>query len=497
MPLKSGKSEKILGENIAELEKSGYKPKQAQAIAFSKKRESKDDTVEAWISRKIEELINRGYEPKRAEAIAYAEHRRNVKTEDAKSARDDDLNGWPEIKGNPISKVGVFPYSGAQIGDPSLDPDKLYQVYRPESSLNNPETINSFRLLPWTDEHAMLGSDSDGMTPAERKGIHGIIGEDVYYDDGYLKANLKIFSNKLAKLIEQGKKELSIGYRCLYDIVSGEYDGQQYDAIQREIRGNHLALVGEGRSGPDVAVLDHFVITLDSKDLTMPDIKRPEDKAKDEGEMSLEECTKMIRELMKKVDSMMGSKDKHMRDEEKRDAKGEFEKDEDYSKREGDYEKDNEIEEEVLDKQMDPADFVNRVEIEDEENEEEKEEKEIKKMEKKGEKGSMDAKLRVLSKEVRDLKQSGTKVLLREISQRNALADKLSQHIGTFDHSEKTLLEVAQYGVKKLGLKPRPGHEQAALDGYFAAAKLPSAMTIAQDSKPSSSQIDAYLKGVN
>ena len=140
MPLESGKSKEALGNNIEELRNSGYPEKQAVAIAYSKQRESKD----------------------------------------SESAREYDHNGWPEIKSNPISKEGVFEYLGGQIS-PDLEHDKIYKVYRPASELSNPDTIDSFKLLPWTDEHEMLGSE-DGMTPAEEKGIHGVIGEDVYFD---------------------------------------------------------------------------------------------------------------------------------------------------------------------------------------------------------------------------------------------------------------------------------------------------------------------------
>lgn len=41
MPLHPGNSQKVIGENIAELEKSNYKPKQAIAIALSKSRKRK------------------------------------------------------------------------------------------------------------------------------------------------------------------------------------------------------------------------------------------------------------------------------------------------------------------------------------------------------------------------------------------------------------------------------------------------------------------------
>ena len=38
-------------------------------------------------------------------------------------------------------------------------------------------------------------------------------------------------------------RELSCGYYCDLDETPGEYEGQRYDARQRNIRGNHLALV--------------------------------------------------------------------------------------------------------------------------------------------------------------------------------------------------------------------------------------------------------------
>ncbi len=41
MPLESGKSESAFKSNIRELIKSGYKPKQAVAIAYSKRGEKK------------------------------------------------------------------------------------------------------------------------------------------------------------------------------------------------------------------------------------------------------------------------------------------------------------------------------------------------------------------------------------------------------------------------------------------------------------------------
>ena len=41
MPLKKGKSKKIISENIGELQRSGYPPKQSIAIAYSQAGEKK------------------------------------------------------------------------------------------------------------------------------------------------------------------------------------------------------------------------------------------------------------------------------------------------------------------------------------------------------------------------------------------------------------------------------------------------------------------------
>src|SRR5271154_6080341 len=102
------------------------------------------------------------------------------------SARQEDLNGYIEVKGNPLSKVGVFPYLGSQISD-SLMSDKIYYVYRPEKELSDPACLDSFRLIPFTNDHAMLGSSDEGLMPAERKGVHGTTGENIYFESPYLK----------------------------------------------------------------------------------------------------------------------------------------------------------------------------------------------------------------------------------------------------------------------------------------------------------------------
>lgn len=383
-------------------------------------------------SKNIAELIHSGYPPKQAEAIAYKKS-----GEDEESARMPDENGWIEIKGNPISKVGVFEYLGAQIDD-SLVPDKVYNVFRPEEELADQACIDSFKLVPWTDDHEMLGAFG---TPAEQKGIHGVVGEDVYFEDGYLKGNLKIFSEKLSDLIKKGKKELSIGYRCLYDLTSGVYQGKRYDAIQRKLRGNHLASVDEGRSGHDVAVLDKkdiFKITLDTKGFNMNEKIEAEKEQIGKDEMSLEslaaeiaECRNMIKELMAAP-----------RDEKENIG----------------------IDEESTEKTVTGHDTEEEM-VEDKEGEE----KDMKDSDKKdGMDAAVNKRIDSLQQEIESLKKNALKKFTIDLRERNKLVDSVVPHVGVFDSAGMTAEEVAVYAAKKLNLTCAPGQAQIAVSSFLA-----------------------------
>ncbi len=392
-----------------------------------------------------------------------------------------DTNGWIEIKDNPLSKVGVFPYLGRSIGAP--EPERIYMVYRPEKELSDPDCIESFRLLPWVDEHEMLGDQDTGYTAPEKKGIHGVIGEEVYYENGVLKGNLKVFSESLAVLINSGKRELSAGYRCQYEFTTGQYNGQHYDAIQRTIRGNHLASVKGGRMGPDVAVLDHMTFTFDAKELCMPDEKNP---AGQDEDMSLADVVKQLIPLVQALVSRTPATD----DEDKTPAD----------------ETDPNQKPVEVDDDTPPL-------MEDEEETEDEEEKEdddtaqamdaatqawraASKSVPKAIRVSMDSAINRLRKvsvktpskqskrivstvDAADcLEALGARVQQLECKEsethkRVELANRLSPHIGTFDHADKTLNQIACYGVSKLGISCTKGQEMAALDGYFHAQAAP------------------------
>lgn len=179
--------------------------------------------------------------------------------------REIDPNGYMTVMDNPISKAGVFPYLGREVG--RLDePDRVFRVYRPAEELI--KAADMFKLQPIIDDHQVLSALDDDTTKPEEKGVIGAIGEQVYFDAPYLKANLKIFAKYAKDLIESGKKiELSPAYAVDYEPESGEFEGEKYDYVQRIKSANHLALVDEGRTGRDVRVLDSASFALDTNQL--------------------------------------------------------------------------------------------------------------------------------------------------------------------------------------------------------------------------------------
>lgn len=237
------------------------------------------------------------------------------------SKREEDQNGWLEVKDNPVTKEGVFNYLGRDIGLDGEMADKIVRVYRPAEELE--KALELFKNIPLIDDHELIGKEA---TPAEKKGVQGWVGEQVVFDSPYIKANLRIVSDSLISKIRNGKVDLSLGYKNDYEYVAGDFNGQRYDAIQRNIRPNHLALVDLGRTGKDVVVLDHY--TIDSNNLgvsmALEEIKSYLEGLSEEGKNAILSLTESERKSLANISddefkSMLSTEDEagEMTDEEK------------------------------------------------------------------------------------------------------------------------------------------------------------------------------------
>lgn len=194
-------------------------------------------------------------------------------------AKELDSSKFWLIKNNPITKAGIFPYLGRQIS-PDLEPERIYHVLRPEAELFAEETVKSFNLIPLLIGHprTLLGRREEGFVPAEEKGMDGTTGEAAKREGDKIVNDIKLFSERIKDEVNSGKKELSAGYFCDFVPEAGLWRGQHYDFVQKNIRGNHIALVEKGRSGSDVRVMDsaealpknNRQFVCDAMDITVP-----------------------------------------------------------------------------------------------------------------------------------------------------------------------------------------------------------------------------------
>lgn len=141
-----------------------------------------------------------------------------------------------------LTRTGIFEYRDSAGG--------VRRELRLDGEVFDGESLDSFAMAPITDDHPPV------MLTAEnaREYTRGHLAETVNRDGNFVRASMVITDADLIAKMESGKKQISCGYVCDLEMKSGEYRGQKFDAIQRNIRGNHVAVVDTGRAGPDVCV---------------------------------------------------------------------------------------------------------------------------------------------------------------------------------------------------------------------------------------------------
>ena len=169
------------------------------------------------------------------------------------SARTMDENGYLHVATSNITKEQVVPYMGDTIPGwekLGLEPKKVYTLYRPAEELE--KAAPTFNGLPLSLDHW----DMDASNLPHDK-IVGSLGTDAKFEAPYLTNSLTITDANAIKRVQSGEfRDISAGYMCDVEMTGGVFGGQSYDGVMRNIRGNHVALVREGRAGHDVRVAD-------------------------------------------------------------------------------------------------------------------------------------------------------------------------------------------------------------------------------------------------
>lgn len=147
------------------------------------------------------------------------------------------------------TRTGVFSYRKA-------DGTVQRELRTPEEVFNQ-DAIDSFKLKPITNEHPGSEVNAENVKALSV----GIVGQDIKKIDSYLAPYVQITDKQMVADVKSGKKRgLSFGYKVNLVKKDGIYNGEQYDYIQTNIRGNHLAIVYQGRAG------DQAKLRLDSLD---------------------------------------------------------------------------------------------------------------------------------------------------------------------------------------------------------------------------------------
>lgn len=144
----------------------------------------------------------------------------------------------------PVTRCGVFLYLNSDGSE--------RRELRPKEEVFSPSTINSLKLIPITLNHPQEGYVDSSI--AVREAI-GSTGETIKESGDYVYSSIVVFDKDAIEAITTKRIcELSLGYTSEIENVSGEYNGEPFDCIQRNIVYNHLSVVERGRAGSDVRI---------------------------------------------------------------------------------------------------------------------------------------------------------------------------------------------------------------------------------------------------
>lgn len=147
-----------------------------------------------------------------------------------------------------VTSTGIFEYANA-------DGTVRRELRTPEEVFDS-ESLKSYKGKPVIITHDAGLITKDNV----RENQIGTILTEGYRNGEDVRAEIVIHDTDSMKHCKL--KELSLGYNLDLDETPGVWNGQHYDAVQRNIRINHLALVREARAG------DQARLNIDSRDQT-------------------------------------------------------------------------------------------------------------------------------------------------------------------------------------------------------------------------------------
>ncbi|MGG6461407.1 DUF2213 domain-containing protein [Solilutibacter silvestris] len=157
----------------------------------------------------------------------------------------------------PIARTGEMLYGSGEV-PVEASTDGLIRISRTPEEVFRDETLASFEGKPVTIDHP-----SDFVSPDSWQELtHGTVfnvRQGTGIEDDYLLADLLITSKQAIEEVRSGRREVSCGYEADYEQL------EPGRGVQRQILGNHVALVERGRCGPRCAIGDEDMTQKRSK----------------------------------------------------------------------------------------------------------------------------------------------------------------------------------------------------------------------------------------
>jgi len=146
-----------------------------------------------------------------------------------------------------ITRSGVFNYE--------LASGKKISVFRPPQEVFSDESMESMKMVPLTNGHPPTRTRLLDSKTAKTFTV-GHLGETITNENNRnLRGKLIVTDAKTIDEIKSGKRQLSYGYTADLCEESGFFDGQPYTHVHKNIKGNHVAIVSQGRMGSNAAIV--------------------------------------------------------------------------------------------------------------------------------------------------------------------------------------------------------------------------------------------------
>lgn len=154
------------------------------------------------------------------------------------------------------ARTGLQDYRGTEV-DPEnqhgLRDKAIVKIYRPEEEVFKDASLASYAAAPVTVNHPSVMVDA---TNWKQHGV-GEINGDIVRDGQRVRVPVIVRDASAVQKAQTTHKQLSMGYSTTLDFTPGTTpDGAAYDAVQRDIRINHIALVPVARGGPELRIVD-------------------------------------------------------------------------------------------------------------------------------------------------------------------------------------------------------------------------------------------------